>query len=113
MIDFINVSLAAVASRARTLGTKACGSKCRASFFRWQLATVARTSHRIVGREPGAPKARRAGGEASETLQDLAITLTRQGFKTTTASSAATMFAAAAMMNTRSQLPVSFWIWFV
>jgi hypothetical protein len=33
MIGFINVSLAAVASRARTLGTKGCGRKRCASFF--------------------------------------------------------------------------------
>src|SRR5205814_9061226 len=48
------------------------------------------------------------GGVAS--LSFAATTLRRHGFRIATARRAARMLAPAAMMNTRSQLPVAFWI---
>ena len=98
MIGIINVSLAGIASRARTLGTKARGRK---SAFEKKVSTVTECGADATGR-------RRRGTQT----QARAITLARHGFRATTASTAARMFAAAAMMNTRSQLPVSFWSWF-
>ena len=99
MIVFINVSLAGLASSGRTLGAAICRSK--------RLAMIFQTAPSHCGADATALRTLSAIGPSNQ-AHARAITLTRHGFSTVTARTAAKMLAAAAMMKTRSQLPVTF-----